>query len=74
MQTSAKLKGGVVIYNHFVVTRGSSCLVSTPKRVTFGFSASELVETPLVSVLGDGTINPHQLVETCRLGMLIGVC
>ena len=51
--------------NHFMVIEGSSYFVSMPTRVTYGLSASELVESPLALVLGEGTVNPCQLVEIC---------
>ena len=54
------------------VLGGSPCLISTPERVTFGFSASEPAESLLGPVLRGGTVNPHRLASTCKSGIAHG--
>ena len=62
LQDSIELKLGVIISQPLRSPRGESCLISTPERVTIGFSASEHAKSLLGLILGGGAVNPCRLV------------
>ena len=72
LQALIELEEELLFRTYCAVPEGSTCLISMPKRVTFGFSASELAESLLGPVLRGGTFNPHRLVNTCKLGIAHG--